>query len=65
MKKETCLNFGLAKFELFYWSIRRVENFVPRQPYGKKFLRILEIENFRKQKTKTKTKTKSELIKIN
>ena len=46
--------------------MRRVENFVPRQPYGRKFIRILEIGNFKKRKTKTKTKMKmkSELIKL-
>ena len=62
----TRVNFGLVKFELFCWSMRRVENFVPRQPYGRKFIRILEIGNFKKRKTKTKTKMKmkSELIKL-
>ena len=59
----TRVNFGLVKFNLLCWSSRRVQNFVPRQPYGRKFLRILEIENF--QKRKMKMKMKSELIKIN
>ena len=52
----TCVNFWLAKFELFCWLTKRVENFVPRQPYSRKFLRILEIENFQKRKTKMKMK---------
>ena len=53
----------MAKFNLLCWSIRRVEIFVPRQRYGKKFLRILKIENFRKRKTKTEMKNKQ--MKIN
>ena len=59
----THINYGFVKFELFCWSIRRVKNFVTRQSYGKKFLTILKIENFRKRKTKMKTKF--DLIKIN
>ena len=50
------VNFGLAEFEIFCWSIRRVKKFVSRQLYGRKFLRIVEIENLWKQKTKTKIK---------
>ena len=52
----TRVNFGLVKFELFCWSIKRVENFLPCQPYGRKYLRILEIGNFRNEKRKRKWK---------
>ena len=54
----TSVKFGLARFEIFYWSIKRVEFFVPRQLYGRKFLRIVEIEFF--FKTKSEKKYKSE-----
>ena len=56
----TSVKFGLARFEIFYWSIKRVEFFVPRQLYGRKFLRIVEIEFFLKQKVKKNTKAKNE-----
>ena len=63
------VNFGLTEFKIFYWSIKRVEFyfFVSRQLYGRKFLKIIEIEIFRKWKAKKKwnQKMKNELIKIN
>ena len=46
----------------FVGQLSELNFFVPRQLYGRKFLRIVEIENFRKRKRKIK---KNELIKIN
>ena len=50
----TSVKFGLARFEIFYWSIKRVEFFVSCQLYGRKFLRIVEIEFFFKTKSEKK-----------
>ena len=52
--QRTRVNFGLMEFKIFYWSIKRVEFFVSRQLYGRKFIRIVEIENFQKRKAKKK-----------
>ena len=45
----TRVNFGLMKFERFYWSIKRVE-FYTTLTFSRKFLRIVEIKNFQKKR---------------
>ena len=62
-KHVSILDWQNSKY--FFDQLNELNFFVSCQLYGRKFIRIVEIENFWKQKAKVKNEKKNELIKIN